>query len=959
MATTTPIAINRRRLPLLVAGAVLLVLVLTASGVARLFTDYLFFDHLGFASSWGKILFTQIGLAAVFTFAFFAILFGNLTIADRLKPTIRPPSPEEDLIERYHQLVGRHGARVRLVVSGFLAMMFGLQVSQEWQRWLLFSNSNDFGRIDPLHGRDAAFYVFRLPFLTFLVDWFSFAIIFSIFAAALAHYLNGGIRAVAISRISDGVKSHLSILFALLGVLRAVSYYFDTFELVNSRRGLFDGALATDVEVQLPALNLLVLVSLLAAALFLYNLRRQGWGLPLVALGMWAVTHVVVGGIFPSLFQRFAVEPNQSTRETQYIDDNIAGTRFAYGLELATEQKKQFPFTEGLTVAEVEANQEIFNDILVVDPILAQDSFEKDQGERREYEFVDLDIDRYDVAGRTEPVAISVRELKIGNSEEGWENRHLVFTHGYGVAMSPANVIGSGGTPNYLVSGLRSSLQIDEDLEIDLTQPRIYFGEDFDGYAIVGAEGRNERDVVADSLRADSDFRYDGTGGVNIDSFLRQVAFSLRFQSINPLISPFLGSDSEVMYNRDVVDRVRLAAPFLRLDSDPYAVITDGRIKYVIDAYTTTNQYPYSQGVQNRSLSAQSDLSGGYNYVRNSVKAVVDAYNGDVTFYIVDDSDPIVRAWASVFPALFEDEPAPAELQAHFRYPQDIFSVQTDMWGAYQVSDPLTFLEGSLSWTVATAAGVEGGDQGAGVSGAAATPMHPQYVQTRLPGETESEFLIQRAFVPSGSGADRQSDRPELTAILVARSDPENYGQLIEYRLPSGRVEAPDLVDSNIRRENEISSFITLRDQNGSRVLFGEMIMVLVEDTLVYVRPLYVRAQGQQAVPQINQIIAVNGEKIAMEETVDAAIRAVTIDGVGAPTPTPTPTPDPNPDPPPTLPPTMEDLGVTDLIELARNSLDAAQLAEANGDLEEATRLRENAEIALDRVTLLLTGRTT
>jgi uncharacterized membrane protein (UPF0182 family) len=957
MATTTPIAISRRRLPLLVAGGLLLLLVLTASGIARIFTDYLFFDHLGFASSWGKILLTQIGLAVVFTLAFFAILFGNLTIADRLRPDVRPPSPEEDLIERYHQLVGRHGTRVRVAVSGFLALMFGLQVSQEWQRWLLFANSNDFGRVDPLHGRDAAFYVFQLPFLTFLVDWFSFAVIFSIFASALAHYLNGGIRAVAISRISHGVKGHLSILFAILGVLRAVSYYFDTFELVNSRRGLFDGALATDVEVQLPALNLLVLVSLLAAALFLINLRRKGWGLPLVALGMWAVTHVVVGGIFPSLFQRFAVEPNQSTRETTYIDDNIAGTRFAFGLELSEEQQRQFPFTEGITVSEVDANQEILDDIIVVDPILAQDSFEKDQGERREYEFLDLDIDRYNVAGRTEPVAISVRELNIANAEEGWENRHLVFTHGYGVAVAPADVIGSGGTPNYLVSGIRSSLQIDEALEIELTQPRIYFGEEFDGYAIVGAEGRNERDVVADSSRADSDFRYDGSGGVNIDSFVRQVAFSLRFQSINPLISPFVGSDSEVMYNRDVVDRVRLVAPFLSLDRDPYPVISEGRIKYVIDAYTTTNQYPYSQGVQNRSLPRQADLASGYNYVRNSVKAVVDAYDGDVTLFIVDDSDPIVRAWASAFPNLFEEDPAPAELQKNFRYPQDIFIVQTDMWGAYQVSDPLTFLEGSLSWTVATAAGVEGGDLGAGVGGAAATPMNPQYVQTRLPGEPKSEFILQRAFVPSGSGADRQSDRPELTAILVARSDPENYGQLVEYRLPSGRVEAPDLVDSNIRRENEISSFITLRDQNGSRVLFGEMIMVLVEDTLVYVRPLYVRAQGQQAVPQINQIIAVNGERIAMESTIDAAIRAVTTDG--GDTPQAIPLPDPDPDPPPTLPPTMEDLSVSDLIELARNSLDAAELAEANGDLEEAARLRENAGIALDRVTLLLTGRTT
>lgn len=955
MATSSPSPVTRRRLPLVVAGGVLLFIALTASGIARLFTDYLFFDKLGFASSWSKILFTQIMLAVAFTVAFFAILFGNLTMADRLKPAVRPPSPEEDLIERYHQLVGRHGTRVRFLVSAFLALMFGLQVSQEWERWLMFLNSNDFGRTDPLHGRDASFYVFELPFLTFLVDWFSFAIVFSIFASALAHYLNGGIRAVAVSRISDGVKRHLSILLAVLGILRAVSYYFDRFELVNSRRGLFDGALATDVEVQLPALNLLVLVSLLAAALFLYNLRRDGWGLPLVALGMWAISHIVVGGIFPSLFQRFAVEPNESTREAQYIDDNISETRFAYGLEGIPAQSQTFDFTEGISVAELEANQDIFDDVIVVDPFLAEDSFEKDQGERREYEFGDIDIDRYRVGDATEPVAISVRELNIANAEDGWENQHLVFTHGYGVAVAPANVIGSGGTPNYLVSGIRSSLQIDEDLDVDLSQPRIYFGEGFDGYAIVGANGRDERDVVANATADGSDFRYDGDGGVGVDSFLRQVAFSLRFQSINPLISPFVSSDSEVMYNRDVVDRVKLAAPFLKIDNDPYPIIADGRIKYVIDGYTTTNQFPYSQSYTRRTNDA-TGLSGGFNYVRNSVKAVVDAYDGDVTFYIVDPSDPIIQAWASSFPDLFSSEPAPLALQGNFRYPQDIFKVQTDMWGAYQVAEPVRFLEGSLSWTIATEAAQDGGDQGNAVAAAAAAPMDPQYVNTRLPGNDDSEFVLQRAFVPSGSGDTVQSDRPELTAILVARSDPENYGQLLEYRLPPGQVNAPDLVDSDIRRESEISSFITLRGQAGSRVLFGDMIMVLVEDTLVYVRPLYVKAQGQQAVPQLSQIIAVNGDRIAMESTVDEAIRAVSTDGDTVVETPPETTPDPNVTVPPGI---LPDLSVTDLVELARESLDAAEVAEANGDEAEAIRLREQADDALRQVTLLLTGRTT
>ncbi len=954
---TSPTA-SRRRLPLFVAGGLILLILLTASGIARLFTDYLFFDHLGFASSWGEILLTQVLLAVIFTALFFAILFANLTVADQLKPAVRPPSPEEDLIERYHQLVGRHGTRVRLAVSAFLALMFGLQVSQEWQTWLLFSNSQEFGWIDPLHDLDASFYVFRLPFLTFLVDWFSFAVAFSVFAAVLAHYLNGGIRAAAITKISDRVKLHISVLLAILAMLRAVSYYLDRFELVNSRRGVFDGALATDVEIQLPALNLLVLVSLFSAALFLANIRRRGWGLPLVALGMWAVTHVVVGGIFPSLYQRFAVEPNQSTREAQYIEGNLAATRFAYGLDESRITTQQFEYTEGITLEEVDANDDILDDVLIVDPDLAEDSFVREQAERRFYDFKDLDIDRYDIDGATEPVAISVRELELDAVDSGWENQHLAFTHGWGVALAPANVFGSGGTPDYLVSGIGPALEVDEALSAQLAQPRIYFGEDFGGYAIVGADGRNEVDFASDAVgRDESDFRYDGGGGVSISSLIRQVAFSLRFQSINPLISPFVGSDSEVIYNRNVVQRVELVAPFLRLDGDPYPVLFDGRVKWVIDAYTTTNEFPYSQGVRNRSLSGDRDLSGGFNYVRNSAKAVVDAYDGDVMIYIVDQSDPIIRAYESAFPELFADGEAPLGLRQNFRYPQDIFSIQTDMWGTYQVTDPVTFLEGSLSWTVATQPSEIAGEQRAGASTSAALPMRPQYVHTRLPGFDKSEFVLQRAFVPSSNDANRQSDRPELTAIMVARSDPEGYGELVQYRLPAGgQVSAPDLVDSEIRRETEISDYITPLDLRGSRVLFGEMIMVMVEDTLVYVRPLYVEAEGSTAVPELNRIIAVNGDRIEMRTSLDQAIQAVALDAGDQPE-TPIPTPDPDPEPP-TLPPDIQDRPVTDLLDLAGQFLEAADVAEENGDTEEAARLRENAVIAINQANALLTGRT-
>ena len=948
---------SRLRTLFLVLLGVLFVLFLSASGTARLYTDYLWFDNLQLGSVWGTIIGTKVVLGAVFTLIFFAILWVNLYLADRFAPEFRPESPEEDLIERYHQLVDGHANRIRVLVAATFALVAGANTSSNWRMWILFRNGGEFGYEDPLHGRDAGFYVFRLPFWTFLVDWFFFALVFAVIVALIAHYLNGGIRASGpAGRATSAVKIHLSVILAMLALLRAVAYYFDRFELVNARRGTYDGALATDVEVQLPALNLLMLISVFGAALFVVNIWRKGWGLPLVAIGLWTVVHVVAAGIYPALFQRLRIEPVESVRELTYIGDNQAATRFAYGLDSESLTTLDYTYSTSLTNEDVTSAEDIIDNVSLVDQSLTAEAFAVTQAEVSNYKFPNqLDIDRYMVDGELKPVVLAVRNLNLDGIDEGWERQHVSFTHGYGVAVAAADRTAPGGLPDYLVEGIGPALRVDEGLNETLEQPQVYFAEDLGGYAIVGAS-RDEVDYVGEGQEATS-FRYDGDGGVPMGSFIRRLAFSLRFQSLDPLISNFIQDETAVIYRRDVEDRVAELAPFLEFDSDPYPVLADGRVFWVVDAYTTTNNFPYSQKVDTNSLSSTADLASGYNYVRNSVKAIVDGYNGDVSFYVVDEQDPIAGAYMSAFPDLFSPaSEIPSSLSNHLRYPADIFKVQTDMWATYQVDDPVQFLEGALAWKVAAQPTTEAGD---GETTTSTRPMEPQYRTTRLPGESETEFILQRAFVPASSGT--TGGRPELTGILVARSDPENYGQLLLYSPPRGTVAAPDLVDSEIRKESDISAFITLRAAQGSRVRFGEMQMVLLDETVLYVRPLYIQAEGTVAVPQLDQVIVVSDSRIAMEPTLDEAIAAVTSDGDAPPAPGTTEA-DEADDQPATTPGTdspvigedLSDLSVAELVQKADELLELADLAEAAGDPDGAADLRRESREALDRLSQLL-----
>lgn len=933
---------SRIRTLVLIAFGLLLALFLSASGLAQLYTDWLWFDSLDLTSVWSTVLGTKLVLGFGFAFVFAGLLWFNLFVADRLAPEVRPESPEEDLIERYHELVGGYGSRLRLGVAALFGLFAGAQTSGEWQTWLLFRNGGDFGRLDPLFQRDAGFYVFRLPFWTFLVDFFFSALVFALVVSLIAHYLNGGIRAAAApnQRSTNAVKVHLSILLAALALVRALAYWLDRYHLVTSQRGLYDGALTTDVEVQLPALNLLALVSVFGAVLFIWNVRRPGWVLPVVAVGLWAISHVVVATIFPALFQRLRVEPEQSEREQDYIAFNIDATRFAYGLDEGGLSSVEFAYEPTLTSEQVEANADVFASVSILDPSLAAEDYNRSEAGRQTYTFADpLDEAQYRFDDGLRPVTIGARSLDLASVGSSWEDQHIVNTHGFGVAVAPANTSDARGLPDYAIRGIGQGQVIDDDLPIELDQPRIYYDENFGGYAIVGAT-RDEVDVEASDSVA---FRYDGEGGVGVSGLVRRLAFSLRFQQLDPLISPFIQDGTRVIYNRDIELRVRELAPFLEFDSDPYPVIADGQIFWIIDGYTTTSDFPYAQSVDVNSVNGGADLASGFNYVRNSVKVVVDAYNGDTAFYIVDTEDPIIDAYSQAFPDLFSlVDDAPAQIRAQFRYPADLFRVQTETWDTYQVSDSIRFLEGSLAWRVSSQPRQSGGEDTTATSSVA---MDPQYRTTRLPGETEAEFVVQRAFVPNSSGAN--AGRPEVQAIMVGRLNPDGTGRLLEYDVQSSDLNAADLADSEIRRDDAVSPFVTLRNRDGSTVKFGEMQMILVENTVVYVRPLYIEAATDNAVPQISRIIAVNGDRIAMRESLDEAIEAVTVDGFD---PGAAPDDPDDPDAEPSVPTgDLEDLNVAELLTLAERRLDDANRV-AESDPALAEELRAEAADALEQL---------
>lgn len=882
-----PVSSGRFRIIAIIAFVALFVILISLREIADFYTNYLWFDALDRTGVWSQVLLSRVVLALIFIAVFFGLSWLNLLIADRLAPTYRPPGPEEEVLARFHEIIGSRTGPLRFGVAALLALSVGSGAASQWRNWILFRNRVDFDQNDAYFGNDIGFYVFQLPFLSFVVNWLFTAVLIVFIITAAAHYLNGGIRMQTRGeRVTPQVKAHLSVLLALMALVRAADYWLARFELTVSRSGTVDGATYTDVNAREPVFNLLVLISLFAVVLLLINIRRRGWVLPALAVGLWALVSTIMGQIYPLVIQRFTVEPAESSREEIFIERNIEATRDAFGLSDVVSTP--FPYDEDLQPADLWANVDVLRNVPLLDPSVVTDNFNNEQAERNFFQFPGrVDVDRYEINGELVPVVLGARGLDIDNvGEVSWESEHLVFTHGNGLALAAANEP-VGAEPDFLIGGVPAVNRIESDISLD--QPRLYFGEDIDGYAIVGST-RDEVDFVTDDGERIS-FRYDGTGGVPIDGFIRQAAFSLRFGDIDPLISELVTEESRVIMERNVDDRVRKIAPFLEFDSEAYPVVVDGGISWVIDGYTTTNRFPYSQRADNEQVPFASDLARrSYNYVRNSVKAVVDGYDGSVTFYISDPDDPIVNAYAKAFPELFTSlSEMPEDLQRHMRFPLDLFTVQSNMWARYQLGDAAQFYENSGGWAVAQdPGGVEGPSSNStttasGITSRREERIDPYYTLVRLPGSSDSDFVALRSFVPFSS----EDDRKELTAIIagVGDLDDPDYGRLLQFTMPGTQADSPSLVAANTRSQEEISQAISLLAAGGTDVVLADMLLAPIERqvaegeepsaSLLYVRPLYVRPDSGTQNPRLERVIVTYADRVVMCKGFSEAVQTL------------------------------------------------------------------------------------
>ena len=970
-----------------IIGAVvaLVVLLFSLRGLAGFYTDYLWFDSLGQGSTWSSLLAARVAPALVFTIVFFVIMFVNLVIADRLAPKYRSMGPEDELIARYQQVAGPYTMRIRIGVSLFFALIAGIGVSAQWKQWVLFTHYQSFHKVDPQFHKDIGFYVFQLPFLKFIAEWLFAGLVIVLIVTAVEHYLNGGIRFQSpFQRVTPQVKAHLSVILAVMALVKTAQYYLGRFALNFSTRGVVEGASATDVKAQLPALNLLIFISIGAAGLFLWNIRRRGWVLPIIAVGLWAFVSLVIGTIYPAAYQQFKVGPNEYQAEAKYIDRNIRATRSSFGLDQV--EPDNFDYTSlktGLTPTEaqtlVDSNSGTINNARLWDPNVIRDTYATLQNLQTYYQIGDVDVDRYLIDGQTQQVLIAARGLNSADlPSQSFVNRHIVYTHGYGAVASPSNEARPDGNPAFYLQDVPVKAT---GITMDSGPPsEIYFAENLGSYVLTGAE-QSEFNFQKQGA-TDQFTRYKGKDGVKLSNFVRRAAFALRFGSLDPLISSQITSKTKLLMQRDIRARVTKLAPFLEFDADPYPVVLGDRTVWIMDGYTTTDQYPYGQ-----TLSGEGSLSAAFNYVRNSVKVTVDAYQGTVTFYVFDEKDPIINAYREAFPDLFTDgAQMPKAIREHLRYPEDLFKSQSAMFGRYHVTEPKRFYDGSAKWLVSpdpgsgrvssdilseataavgSASGSSSNQPQSASSGGAR--ISPYYLNIRLPGQKDPDthFIVIVPFVPVSSG----NSQTRLVSFLTADSDPGQYGKLQSFTMPQGQtVEGPVQVNNAIIRTPAISTAITLLNQQGSQILQGSMQLIPVGNSLLYVRPFYAQGRGEGSYPLFQFVVVYSqdygafcgptvqddldqmlGEKSAVTTCNVSAGSPSGGTGSGSVTTTTTPTTTPDTTGTTTAPTTTTIPPATgsaqDLLNQAAAKLDQAQVALEAGKLGEYQDLVDQARV--------------
>lgn len=843
-----------------------------ARAIATFFTNYLWFDSVDLNSLWIKILLTKSILVAATSLLAFAFIFINLRLAVRATPVmdIFESFESQDLLTRFREFFNERFLKYRLWGAIGLSLFLGAGASQLWEQVLLFINQKSFGVADPVFQYDVSSYVFGLPLYRLFVSWGFQLVIFTSFIIILFFIATGALqlRQGRLPEFSSGAKAHLSVLLAFVAVLKAFAYRLDSMELLYSPRGKVFGASYTDVVAHLPALNLLILISLFGAVLLLVNIKRRGWLLPATAISLWLAVSIIVGGVVPAAIQRFRVLPDELNKELPYVENHINYTRLAYGLD--SIERKSFEASPNLTDNDLLDNAQTIDNIRLWDPTVLAETYSQLQEIRAYYALDEVDVDRYRINGELTQVMVSARELDQTNLPAvGWVNERLQYTHGYGVVFSPANNVASQGQPDFYVKGVPATTTVSE---LEVEQPRIYFGESAESVEY----------VVVNSLQDEVDYplstegqsvaytNYSGDGGVGIGSFFRRLGFALRYSELNLLISNQLSDDSKLIMERNVVSRVKKAAPFLYTDNDPYLALIDGNLFWIIDMYTVSDKYPYAQPADTRRINENSGLPMNFNYLRNSVKAVVNAYDGTMNFYVVDENDPLILSYKDIFPNLFTPKSSmSSELLDHIRYPEDLFTIQSDMYRDYHMTDPRVFYADEDPWVIPSessttprVATLRGEFTEIGFK-----PMLPYYLLMSLPGESDLSYLIFQPFNPE--------NRPNMQSFLVADADPENYGQLIDFRLPKGEfVDGPSQVATRINQDPNISQIFTLLDQQGSSVIKGNLFVVPINQSILYYQPIYLQGE-QNPLPEFKFVVVVFQDRIIMEETLSEALASV------------------------------------------------------------------------------------
>jgi uncharacterized membrane protein (UPF0182 family) len=821
-------------------GVVVLVM-LFAPFAARRVTDWLWYREIGFERVFVTRIVAQWALVLSAGIGCFALFYANARAALRglVLDAVAPVDRARGGSRAQAAFLARFADVLALPASALLAILVALLAGTEWRALAQFFYRTPFGFTDPVFGRDVAYYVFTLPVLEMVIDYASLALTLSLALIAVPIYVaRGDVGRSWPFRLAKRAEAHLAVLGALLlAVVGLRMIVIEVPALLQSTHAPLQGASYTDLNVRLITLRILGMLALAGAGLLLWAARHGRLVRDATfTVGAYVVTAMVLVGLVPSVFQRLVVQPNELARETPQILHHIAGTRAAWGVDRV--ELRELGAQRQLSFRDIEANQATIANVRLWDREPLLQTFGQIQAIRTYYDFVAVDDDRYRIGGDLRQVMLSARELNTTSlPTRSFVNEHLTFTHGMGLTLGPSNQVTAEGLPVLWIKDLPPSSTIGA----GVTRPQIYFGELANDF-ILAPTSQRELDYPAGEGDAAVYSTYAGTAGVPIGSFGRRLLFALRFQSLNILFSRNITPETRILFHRSITTRAQLALPFLRFDRDPYLVITDaGELKWILDAYTTTDRFPYSQR-----------LTDGTNYMRNSVKVVIDAYDGDVQAYLADPDDPMIRTLSRIYPGLLRPLPEmPADLRAHLRYPEDLFRAQTAIYATFHMTNPETFYHREDQWQVP----LNPSGEGSGFI---------RHMVMRLPGEGAPEFILMRPFTP------RQKDN--LAAWMVARNDGEHYGKLVAYRFPrQSLVFGPTQIVNRISQDTEVSRQIALWDQGGSEVIRGELLVIPIEESLLYVQPLYLRSQGGR-IPELKRVIVAHENRVAMDSTLDAGL---------------------------------------------------------------------------------------